>query len=254
MAETPIDIELYPEKALPQEKWPIKMSVKSVIDSDIENVLVARRVCGNEDELSYSMRNKRFLKQDALDSFVDEDLSMNLIGGGFLPEHCRFLPKNDVDVAWDGSYFLTKADLDGSIVEENEIGAFPATYYAYNLQDRRVPYYKKYNGVKEGLELIDIYSERLKDIIPEENKAKFIGVIALDHKPTLCNYWHVTLNYTDADGNLLKGTKGWWRKEFIHNTIKNYLEEIIPDADKYTSVFIDPTMHGRNLMDAKIYT
>lgn len=243
MAETPIDIVLYPEKVLPQDGWPIKMSVKSVIDSDIENVLVARRVCGNKDELSYYMRNKRFLKQDALESFVDEDLSMNLIGGGFLPEHCRFKPMNGVDATWDGSNSLTKADLDGSIVEDTE--TFPATYYAYNLQDRPVPYYKQYNSEKEGLKLIDKFSAKLNDIIPAENKAKYIGVIALSHKPTLCNYWHVTLNYTDAEGTNIKGRKGW-RKEFILNAIKKYLEEIIPDADKYTDVFINPTMHDRN--------
>lgn len=250
MAETPINIDLYPEEVLPHEGWPIEMSMKSVIDSDIENVLVARRVGGEEDKFSYSMRNRKFLKQDALDSFVDDDLSMNLIGGGFLPDHCRFRPINGVGAKWDGSKFFTKTDLNGSIVEDIENGSFPATYYAYNLQDRTVPYYKQFNGTKEGLQLIDKYSEKLIDIIPEENRAKYLGRIALNHKPTLCNYWHVTLNYADVDDNVIKGKKGW-RKEFIIDTIKVYLEEIIPDATKFTAVFVDPTMHDINILAAK---
>lgn len=250
MAETPINIELYPDDVLPQEGWPIEMSMKSVIDSDIEKVLVARRVCGDEDRLSYSMRNKRFLKQDALESFVDEDLSMNVIGGGFQSKHCRFRPINGVDAKWDGTTLLSRSDLNGSIVEDAETRSFPAVYYAYNLHDRAVPYYKQYNNDKEALNLINQYSEKLSDIIPEENKAKFVGKIALYHKPTLCNYWHVTLNYTQAEGNRLKGRKGW-RKDFILSTIKIYLEEIIPDADKDTTVFISPIMHDINAVDSK---
>lgn len=243
MAEVPINIDLYPDAALPKSEWPKQMSMKSVIDSDIERVLVARRAVGDIGTKSYSLKNRRFLTQDALDDFIDHDLSMNIIGRGFLAIHAKYKPINGVFADWDGVTIISKGNLDGSIVENVDENCFPATYYAYNLHMRDVPYFKSYNKVKEAESEIDKYKAKLTDILLDKKQLQYIGSIILTHKPTMCNYWHVTLNFLTADGKLLSDHHKTWCKGFVRSALNIYMEEIITDPENYTKIFIQPTEH-----------
>lgn len=229
MSEFALDMEDYPDDIIPKSSWVMKIDIEGLLSDNIYAMIV-RRLDGEENQLTRVMNGQRFITQCAMDQMIDPDLSMSLLGGGFLLENHVIRPRKEIDIPWNGQN-VDKNTFTDQIVKINP--AYPAVYYVYDLHNREVPYNKGYNKEKDAYKTLNNNKiiDRIKDIFPENKQIQYLGRTQINHKPTQWNYWHVTLNYSSAEDpeKFIENDKKTWEKEMIKSAVRFYLEEIHND-------------------------
>lgn len=173
----------YPKILLPKKNY--KMI-------DIENLVDLR--------LFLVRRALKLKSEDVFDEFgflldgaiVEESLkdiagmSMNLLGGHFLVEHIRFIPKKAAMKDWEEGNDVAWEDIKSNI--ESIENSIPIFFELFSIHKQVYPYFKANKNLPKGI-AVDSNSKH----------TKFQGSTCITHKPTLANFWHIEFQILAED-------------------------------------------------------
>lgn len=163
------------------------------------------------------------------------EMSVNLLGGEFLPEHVRFTPKKvcplSVSLLFDpdGNY-IYRADAQGVYLAIADIHdrTFPSA--------RKFPNIQEYEKVKASIKDEDMVGAPVSKDSVMSAKERLVGAfrktkgfskdqdynveyrISVRHRPTNANYWHCQVEIDPA----VKKDKAEWQKDALR-ALTNFL-------------------------------
>lgn len=199
----------YPKGILPNVEYALKIDIDDLLDK-VGNFVVSRRIEGSVDDNIDLFAGQRRLRIEALGSIPN--MSLNLLGGRFIEKkHTKFRQLNEAANDWDGKEVLIE-DYDGKYEALNNCAA--VSFRGKNLHRIAVPYKKKITdkGEMEKLRRLGIDLDRFSD----NNDVNLQGVIKLEHKPTMLNYWHLVMDiFPSASEVPIKRADATWKKNIV---------------------------------------
>ncbi len=168
---------------------------------------------------------RRRAQTDILDFIVPEsfgtnlqEMSVNLLGGNFLPSHVCFRPKDNRlwpnEEVFNGEYEYY-ADSIGIYISINKIHnkVYPSERTFPNLKD----FQQQEAAIKPKL-------ENLRAIFQKNNKYTVMYKILISHKPTVSNYWHCQIEIAPdcAPRKVVKKSKATYEKDAL-KALTNFL-------------------------------
>lgn len=215
-------IPSYPLCILPQAGY-IKQIDGNVLCSKTNGLIIQRR-CADH------------IKDNALQPEIFgnnlAEMSVNLLGGCFLPEHVKFTPKGVVD-------FIVKTDFDG-IYEycQDAQGIYlsiPDIHNAEFPSRRKFLNQGEFDKVKDAIadDTVNVEDSEINDkkrlvaAFQKFSKDTEYSVkyrIQVVHRPTNANYWHCQIEIAPAcsGGKTVSKDKAEWQKEALR-TLTNFL-------------------------------
>lgn len=167
----------YPKILLPKKNYK-KINIENLVGL---NLFLVRRAL-------------KFKSEDVFDEFgflldgaiVEESLkdiagmSMNLLGGHFLVEHIRFIPKKNAIIDWEEGSNVVWGDIKNDIESKSTENPIPIFFELFSIHNQPYPYHKENKSLPKGI-AVDNNSKH----------TKFQGSTSVLHKPTLANFWHI---------------------------------------------------------------
>ncbi len=186
----------YPIRILPQKKYVRHIDVNNLYVKCQKSLLVRRLdVDGNP---FHYIGGRKLLNEGVINDDV-LDWSTNLLGGKFKVEDVYWRQKEKGIIEWNNED-VNIDDYNGCY---EQITSANCVFITINcLHNKSIPYKRKF-GSKRNLEQ---YVEKTHDI--EEEAIKHWGVcdepechatITVEHKPTMLNYWHMTIEIAPRD-------------------------------------------------------
>ena len=199
----------YPTSILPEVGYVLKIDVDDLLDK-VEGFVVSRRINGSvEDNVDYFAGHRR-LRIEALGSIPN--MSLNLLGGRFIEKkHTKFRQRDEAADAWDGKIVLIE-DYAGKYEELKNCTA--VSFRGKDLHRIAIPYKKTVadKGEREKLHRLGIDLDRFSD----NKDVNLQGMIKLEHKPTMLNYWHLVMDiYPHASEVPIMRTEAAWKKSIV---------------------------------------
>lgn len=156
------------------------------------------------------------------------EMSVNLLGGDFMPEYVKFTPRGpkplSVDISFDVVYSYSP-DAKGVYMSISDINAhtFPSI--------RKFPTQQDYEKVKEAIEdptesdkarLVAVFNKRKSFSKETEYEVRYR--ISVMHRPTNANYWHCQIEIApdSEDGMTVNKEKSEWQKDALR-ALTNFL-------------------------------
>ena len=156
------------------------------------------------------------------------EMSVNLLGGEFLPVHVKFTPKGPkplyTQIPFEGAYTYSQ-EADGVYISIPDIHGctFPS--------DRKFPNQQEYEKVKgaiadprdfDKLRLVAAFQKRQGFSKDTEYEVSYR--ISVMHRPTNANYWHCQIEISPAceDGKTVNKDKAEWQKDALR-ALTNFL-------------------------------
>ena len=199
----------YPKSILPNVEYVVKIDIDDLLEK-VGEFVVSRRINGSVDDNVDDFAGQRRLRIEALGSIPN--MSLNLLGGKFIEKkHTKFRQLDEATNEWDGKEVLIE-DYAGKY-EELDNGA-SISFRGKDLHRIAVPYKKTITdkGEKEKLRRLGLDLDRLAD----NNEVNLEGVIKLEHKPTMLNYWHLVMDiFPHASEVPIKRTDATWKKNIV---------------------------------------
>ncbi len=174
------------------------------------------------------------IKKDILseDCVADDvfNYSMNLLGAGFnVDEHLALRQVGNGKKRWRGKAeeLLSEEEIEESyeVVEES----FPIYYKVEAIDGLDIPYKRSFAKQSDFKNVNDRLIELGKQSAvkvwdPGKKEAQMVACTAVNHDPSLMNYWHVTLDAYTADNpdKPLDKSKSAWVNE-----IKGYIFDVL---------------------------
>lgn len=185
----------YPIRLLPQRLYVKSIKVDKLC-AQCTQPFLARRHDGETVPFHY-IGGRRILDEGVINNDV-LDWSTNLLGGGFKTE----------DICW-GQHEHGTDEWDGEdVVLDNYEGCYEqisacCLFIAFNsLHNITIPYKRRFGSIKD----LEQYAEKTNDISMDivnlwdiNNEAECNATINVEHKPTMLNYWHMTIGITPKD-------------------------------------------------------
>lgn len=173
----------YPKTLLPKKQYK-KIDIDNLVGL---NVFVVRRALKFKNE---DIFDELGLLLDG--AIIDESLKdvsgmpMNLLGGKFLVEHIRFIPKKGATKDWDEVSDAVWEDIKDNIESiENPI---PIFFELFSIHKQTYPYYRENKSLPKGITT----DNNLKS-------TKYQGSTYVFHKPTLANFWHIEFHILENE-------------------------------------------------------
>lgn len=206
------DMSLYPDELIPQIKYKPEVSINDLRDK--QDFLISRRIDGIFEDCTYIQGGVCRLKDDALDNF-DEQLSLNMLGTGFMIDHTKFRQVKPASDKWNGE--IVDKFKYAEQVEFIE-PSFAAIYLASKVHQKRVPYDRTFDkksyadDLEKKLNTIqDVAYKRLGD-----KEMQLNAVVTLDHDSTNVNYWHIVMRLQPSEcEEYVKNVKAVWRQTMM---------------------------------------
>lgn len=184
----------YPIRILPNKKYVRRININSLYSLCKEALLIRRLDC--EENPFHSIGNYKILNEGVINDDVLE-WSTNLLGGEFKIE----------DICWrqirEGINEWNDDDNDVDIC--NYIGCYEqitSKYFVYislcRFHNVTIPYKRKFGSEKDLKQYIDKTGETNQTYNAIEGN-ECHAVITIEHKPTMLNYWHMTVGVTPKD-------------------------------------------------------
>lgn len=186
----------YPIRILPKKQYVKRIDIDNLYAMCQESLLVRRLDC---DGIPFHYIGGRKLLNEGVIGDDVLDWSTNLLGGEFkIEDICwRQLGKgiadwNDEDVNicdYDGSYELT--NLTNCVFIS-----------LCCLHNQIIPYRRKFGSRKDLEQYSEITSEFDKNVMAQwnaDNELECHATITVEHKPTMLNYWHMTIEISPKD-------------------------------------------------------
>lgn len=146
------------------------------------------------------------------------EMSVNLLGGKFLPEYVGFIPSDNR--AWpeckdfNGTYhYDSEASGIYFLIGKIHDKCFPS--------ERTFPDYKEYKKTEEA---IASRLDKLKSAFSKNNRYDVSYRILVEHRPTVSNFWHCQVEIApDCDPRMVvKKNKSAWQKDALR-ALTNFL-------------------------------
>lgn len=167
-----------------------------------------------------SMRGNVFDDKDV------PDLSMNIICRDSRPECVNYNQIGAAHSKWDKKTVIPHKY--SKLVKRED--AIAVVYKAAWFHKKNIPYRKvmlKKVDFDTSLPFMDKDDKITKELLCSQfasgNRYKVWGYMELEHKPTMMNYWHVTLVLHEAGGKIVKNAKSEAQKEMCGFVINNIL-------------------------------
>lgn len=186
----------YPIRILPKKQYVNRINIGHLYTQCQESLLVRRLDC--EGTPFHYIGNQKLLNEGVISDDV-LDWSINLLGGEFKIEDICWRQTgkgitewNDGDVNicdYDGSYELTKSTNCVFIS-------------LCCLHNQIIPYRRKFGSRKDLEQYTVKTSEFNKDVMVQwntEDELECHATIIVEHKPTMLNYWHMTIEIVPKD-------------------------------------------------------
>lgn len=208
----------YPECILPQ---PIYLdTIKGDEMWSKSNGLLIQRRCPDN-------TNEKVVTPEVFGNNLAE-MSVNLLGGKFQPEHVKFMPIGVKDLS-------SRIPFDGSFTYSPDAkGVYMSIFDIHNRifpSARKFPTQQEYEKVKEAIE--DPRESDKARLVAAFNKRKGFSKeteyavryrISVMHRPTNANYWHCQIEIAPdcADGKTVNKEKAEWQKDALR-ALTNFL-------------------------------
>lgn len=216
----------YPKRILPNVKYVVSIDVDNLLDK-VGGFFLSRRISGSIEENVCVFAGRRRLRVEALGRIPD--MSLNLLGGKFIEKrHNKYRQFNQAAKEWGGERVYLK-DFIGQYEEIDNCSS--VAYRGRDLHRVAVPYKKAVNKKeKEKLKCRGINLDRFAD----SDEVCLQGIIKLEHKPTMLNYWHMVMDLFPQDEEIpIKRDDAAWKKNMVCFVIQEILTvkfEINPDS------------------------
>ncbi len=193
----------YPESILPKTNYVNPFPLKSLNHSDFS---VTRRIEGKLDENIDYVGGRARINPDCLGKIVG--MSVNLLGGTFLPEFTSFHQFDKGKNYWDGISDIKLADYEGCYEDlESEFVFYKlpllhGATYPHNYRFEKKGNFRAYQGFVEN---------KLKVQFTEGIEVPISITMTLKHAPTNLNYWHFEMMVELTDEHKQINKEGSWR-------------------------------------------
>ena len=175
----------YPEEIVSRSAYKEKIPIANL---NADDFCVTRRIEGKVSDNIDILDGKPNLDPDCMGNIVE--MSVNLLGGAFLPEHTLWIQDGEGKLPWDGKKDVRVDDYPGCYrIHDGEFVYFKASIlhhavYPHDYQLKNKGQYKAYHdALKKNIEIA------FKDGV-----ATNISVtLVLDSDPTNLNYWHLKM-------------------------------------------------------------
>ena len=212
------DIHKYPQCILPQPKYKDLMD-EAELWAKANGLQIQRRCADNVD--------RSVLTPEIFGDNLAE-MSVNLLGGEFLPVHVKFTPKGvkslSAHILFEGSYTYIP-DASGVYITIPDIhdSTFPSA--------RKFPNQQEYDKVKGAI--VDPRESGKARLVAAFNKRKGFSKeteydvkyrISVMHRPTNANYWHCQIEIAPdcEEGKTVNKEKSEWQKNALR-ALTNFL-------------------------------
>ncbi len=186
----------YPIKILPKKQYVKCINIDDLCAQCKRAVLVRRIDC---DELpfhyigGYKVLNEGIINDDVL------EWSTNLLGGDFdIKDICWRQFGKGIEEWNEGDVNI--CDYSGSYEQIKSVNY--VSIYLCRFHNKNIPYKRKFGSRKDLEQYTEKTKELNKDIIEHwssENEFDCIATITIVHKPTMLNYWHMTIEIRPHD-------------------------------------------------------
>ena len=199
----------YPKSILPDVEYVVQIDIDDLLNK-VDDFVVSRRILGKVEDNIDVFANRLRLRIEALGNIPN--MSLNLLGGRFKDKkHIRFRQLGEAAKEWDGNQVLMK-DYAGKYEELKDCASI--AFRGKDLHRIAIPYKKTITdkGEKEKLRRLGIDLDRFTD----KNEVNLQGIIRLEHKPTMLNYWHLVMDiYPHEEIVPIKRTDATWKKNMV---------------------------------------
>jgi hypothetical protein len=180
-----INNSIYPDCLLPKNRYVSRINLEEIFEHQL--LFILRRSNKSFSETFIQVGEISILREDAIDYKEVPNMSVNLMGGKFVPDFLRFIPKDEGIKEWDGRerIFLYEYLKSYSVLPSEPCAIY---FDASKIHNCSIPYNRK-----KDKQVDKFY--RLKEFTPpfEEGKYKLTAELRVAHVPTNMNYWHVEL-------------------------------------------------------------
>lgn len=193
----------YPESILPKANYVTPFPLETLNHSDFS---VTRRIKGKLDDNIDYVGGRARIDPDCFGTIVR--MSVNLLGGTFLPEFTSFHQYDRGKETWDGTSDINLADYEGCYEDSGDDFVF---YKLPVLHGALYPHDYKFEKKGNYRAYQDFVENKLNVQFTEGIKVPITITLTLEHVPTNLNYWHfeMRVELTDEHKQINKG--GSWR-------------------------------------------
>lgn len=182
---------------------------------------LTRRIEGKLSDKAEVVGGRLRLDPDCLGEIVG--MSVNLLGGHFLPEYSPILQKGKGKDPWDGFSDIAIADYSGCY----EDTGYDYVFYRMDLlHGAAYPNVYKFNNKGTYKAYQTFLEQKVYPQFTDGIEVPISVTLTLEHAPTNLNYWHfvVKTSLTD-DAKLLKRDGSWRDMIFKHLLLTVYCRE-----------------------------
>jgi len=230
----------YPKRILPKLQYAQRINVDGLKAANPVSMLVRRLDCvGNP---FHCIGGRKLLNEGVIDNDV-LDWSTNLLGGEYKIEDIRWRQKGERNTEWN------EGDVDineyGNCYEYLD-DANPIYIPVGKLHQISIPYKRKF-GSKADAYKYAITTQDLDEEVAEQfllaEDIECHATIKVEHKPTVLNYWHMTIGIiprdfqepiprnTQNNKSLKKRVKAALHLHIVNNVQIDYMDSIkLPES------------------------
>ncbi len=193
----------YPESILPKANYVTPFPLEALNQSDFS---VTRRIRGKLDDNIDYVGGRARIDPDCLGTIVG--MSVNLLGGTFLPEFTSFHQSDRGKDTWNGTSNINLADYEGCYEDLGDEFVF----YKLPVLHRAI-YPHEYKFEKKGSfrAYQDFIEKKLNEQFYVGIKVPITITLTLEHVPTNLNYWHFEMRVELIDEKKQINKRGSWR-------------------------------------------
>lgn len=186
----------YPSEIIPRSSYRTRLDIPLLVRF-CPSFFVVRRIDGERNKLVRRINGHPFLLDEAYRRIHADDFSVNVVGGQFVArKHIRFRPLDErMTTQWDGQ----NAHVSSDWKYEEKSPCFPVYYSAQQFYGFPLKQQLTFQRERD-------FEGFVKKLPSNKRESKYLKVFAIgtplslpvkksiDHRPTFCNYWHVTFN------------------------------------------------------------
>lgn len=190
----------YPIRILPKKQY-VKHIDVDILCSTCEHSILARRldVCEGGQLPFHEIGGQKLLNEDAISEDI-LDWSTNLLGGEFKIEDIGWKQKGSGIKDWDNEDVdICKYEDCYSRIETEYYSAFITVDCLHN---KIIPYRRNFADKASLVQYYNSTGDITKETVDQWNNNKEIecqATIKVEHKPTMLNYWHMTVGIIPRD-------------------------------------------------------
>ncbi len=228
----------YPASILPKLNYVPLINIQSLLDK--QTVYIIRRSDKSEED---TFNELGLLRNDALTPKDIPFLSLNILGGRFMPEHSKFRILNEGIKKWNNRKYISLLDH----LKDFEILKNYCLVYinANGVDGQEIPYFLQQSN-KDIRREVDKFFQHVEKPNLSDGKYELKALSRLIHDPVKLNYWHMELNIFDYQGSSMKYKGSSYQKVLFQQVISDIISvnsnKEVPDYIKIPTKYYKNTI------------